>query len=182
MEKLVVYEKLFFDKLFIIIPSAKELNNGQKKTLFFSSSLCSFGLIYYLMYYILTYYPGILSLCFSTHNIHLTITSSNDDKLCPKIILSWLLFGIFENMRIILDRMPITRLTAHLGTIYIINISCETNKKILLELSNKSKEVINNIISNVVETDSLYSEPQLNEHADKCSKSDSQSMVSQLKE
>ncbi len=181
MEKLVVYEKLFFDKLFIIIPDAKELSSVQKKTLFFSGSLCSLGLIYYFMYYILTYYPGILSICFSTHNIHLTITSSHDDKLCPKIILSWLLFGIFENMRIILDRMPISRLTAHLGTIYIINISCETNKKILLELSNKSKEVINNIISNVVETESLYPEPQLNEQAVNDA-SESHPVVSQLKE
>ena len=64
---------------------------------------------------------------------------------------------------------------------YIINISCETNKKILLELSNKSKEVINNIISNVVETDSLYSEPQLNEQAVNDA-SESQPVVSQLKE
>ena len=34
MEKLVVYEKLFFDKLFIIIPDAKELSSVQKKLYF----------------------------------------------------------------------------------------------------------------------------------------------------
>ncbi len=138
MEKLVVFEKLFFDKLILVIPSAQSSSPGQKKTIFVSCSMFLLAA----MYYALCLYPGILSICFSMHNIHLTITNSHLDVESPKIILSWLLFGIGENLRIVLDRMPLMRLATHMGSIYVIGISPDTNKQILLKISNKSKEAL----------------------------------------
>tara|TARA_Y100000389_G_C17470276_1_gene529850 strand:- start:503 stop:1039 length:537 start_codon:yes stop_codon:yes gene_type:complete len=141
---LAIYQNYFFDKLCVVIPNeysvvVQELEPKHKKAIFICTNTIFLWQIYYIMYN----FPGLLSIIFSLHPIHITfkyLTNKDETRNGTiqesKLILSWLFYNFNENIRFISDSFPLLRIILQITFIYNITDKLENNDKLLQKFVN----------------------------------------------